>query len=175
MKKRIVFDILKIGEYMLKIIDYELKYSKAIDELDYSYWANSETDGSSSSEIKDGDIVKIALLDEKVVGLLHIRLIGDLADFYHILVLKEHWKLGIGTKLMQSALDKLYNMNIKTMIASAVEFEGHVNSEKLLRKFGFEEMYRVKNYWNSLYPGHYCEQCGNNNCHCGVVVFLKKL
>ena len=39
----------------------------------------------------------------------------------------------------------------------------------------FRELYRINNYWNSLYPGEYCKQCGSNNCHCGVIVFLKRL
>lgn len=76
---------------------------------------------------------------------------------------------------MQEALIEIDKRNIKTLIAHAVEHDGIVNARRLLEKFGFKEIYNVENYWNSLEPGEYCKQCGNNNCHCGVVVFLKHI
>lgn len=159
---------------MLEIVDYKKDYAKDVDYLDEKYWGICETE-RVSNDIKENDIVKLAKIDNQVIGLLHFKVIGDLIDAYHILIDDDYQNKGIGTKLMQEAFKKINKMNIKTIIAHAVEFEGKVNSKKLLEKFGFKEIYRVSNYWNSLYPGEYCKACGSNNCHCGVVVFMKKL
>lgn len=159
---------------MLKIINYDKDYSEKVDKLDEKYWGSCETD-KVSKDIKPSDIVKIAIIDEAVIGLLHFKQIGDLIDCYHILVDSEYQRQGIATKMMEEALSEVKKRNIKTLVAHAVEHDGVINAGKLLKNFGFEEMYTVNNYWNSLYPDEYCKQCRNNACHCGVVVFLKNL
>lgn len=159
---------------MLEIIDYNSNYSLQVDTLDEKYWGVCETD-KASFEIKQNDIVKIALMNNVVVGLLHFKQIGDLIDCYHILVDDNYQNQKIATRLMEEALTEVDRRNVKTLVAHAVEYDGIVNARKLLEKFGFQEIYSVTNYWNSLYPNEYCKQCGNNNCHCGVVVFLKTL
>lgn len=133
-----------------------------------------ETD-KVSKEIKENDIVKVALVNDKVIGFLHFKPIGDLVDCYHILVKEDYQKNGVATKLMESALVEVKNRSLKTLIAHAVEHEGKVNAKKLLEKFGFKEIYKVKNYWRSLYPGEYCKQCDSYECNCGVVVYLRNL
>lgn len=159
---------------MLNIIDYIDKYADEINNLDEEYWGICETD-KVSAEIKKGDIVKIALIDDTVVGLLHFKTIGNLIDCYHILVKGGYQHQGIATKLMQKALDDISKQHFKTLVAHAVEHDGVINAQQLLENFGFTEFYRVDNYWESLYPGAYCKQCDNCHCHCGVVVYIKKL
>lgn len=159
---------------MLKIVNYINNYDSQLDALDEAYWGICETE-KVSSEIKERDIVKIAIYDNVVVGFLHFKQIGDLIDCYHILIDNSYQRQGIATRLMQEALFEAEKRNIKTLIAHAVEHDGYVNARKLLEKFGFKEMYRVKGYWNSLYPNEYCKQCDSNSCHCGVVVYLKNL
>ena len=41
-----------------------------------------------------------ALIDNKVVGILHFKQLGDLIDCYHILVEGKYQKLGIGSALL---------------------------------------------------------------------------
>lgn len=159
---------------MFEVIDYNKNYSEQIDLLDENYWGKCETE-KVSEDIKENDIVKVALIDNKVIGLLHFKQIGDLIDCYHILVADEYQKQGVATKLMQEAILEIKSRNVRTLIAHAVIHDGAINASKLLKKFGFNEIYRVNNYWDSLYPGEYCKQCGNNNCHCGVVVFIKNI
>lgn len=159
---------------MLEIIDYDSNYSLQVDTLDEKYWGVCETE-KASSEIKLNDIVKIALMNNVVVGLLHFKQIGDLIDCYHILVDDNYQNQKIATRLMVEALTEVDRRNVKTLVAHAVEHDGIVNARKLLEKFGFKEIYSVTNYWDSLYPNEYCKQCENNDCHCGVVVFLKNL
>lgn len=158
----------------IKIIDYKQEYASQFDALDYAYWGKNEIE-VPSSEIDDKSIVKLAIKDEKVVGLLHFKMIGDLIDVYHILVNDKFYHQGIATALMKEGLKEIDKQNIKTLIAHAVEHDGKINAEKLLKQFDFHEIYRVKEYWNALYPGEYCKQCGNNHCRCGVVVYIKQM
>lgn len=158
----------------IKIIDYIETYATQFDALDYSYWGNSE-EGEASGEIDDKSIVKLAIKDDKVIGLLHFKIIGDSVNAYHVLVDHQFYQQGIATALMEEGLKEISKYNIHTMIAHAVEHDGQVNAEKLLKHFGFQESYRVKEYWDALYPGSYCKQCGNNHCHCGVVVYIKQI
>lgn len=159
---------------MFRITDYNDKYALQVDKLDENYWGACETK-KVSEDIKENDIAKLALVNDNVVGLLHFKQIGDLIDCYQILVDANYQHQKIATKLMEEALASASKRNVKTLIAHAVEHDSVVNAKKLLENFGFKEMYKVNNYWNSLYPGEYCKQCDNNSCHCGVVVFIKNL
>ena len=157
---------------MLEIIDYNKCYADEVDKLDIEYWGKCEST-NVSEDIKQNDIVKLALIDNKLVGLLHFKPIGNLLDCYHVLVDNNFQRQGIASSLMSEALKEAENRKFKTLIAHAVEHDGKVNARKLLEKFGFIEVYSVNNYWDSLYPNEFCKQCGNNSCHCGVVVFMK--
>ena len=159
---------------MFQIMDYNSKFDLQIDALDESYWGICETD-KASVEIKNNDIVKLAVKDNCVLGLLHFKPIGDLIDCYHIIVDPRYQHQGIASQLMAEGLKAAKDRGMKTVVAHAVEHDGIVNAKKLLEKFDFQEMYSVKDYWNSLEPGEYCKQCGNYHCHCGVVVFVKKI
>lgn len=159
---------------MVKIIDYTSSLANAIDDLDESYWGVCETE-KVSLDIKANDIVKIALDKDKVVGMLHFKIIGDLVDAYHILVDEEYQHQGIATKLMREAFKEIEKLNVKTIIAHAVIHDGKINAKKLLENFGFKEIYQVENYWDALSPNTYCKQCNSNKCHCGVAVYLKKV
>lgn len=48
--------------------------------------------------------MKLALIDNKVVGILHFKQLGDLIDCYHILVEGKYQKLGIGSALLGCAI-----------------------------------------------------------------------
>lgn len=159
---------------MLKIINYIDQYATQVNELDEEYWGKCET-ATVTEEIKKNDIAKIALIDDTVVGLLHFKQIGDLIDCYHVLVKNQYQRQGIATALMKHALNEVGNRSVKTLIAHAVEHDGIINAQRILEKFQFRQIYKVTNYWNSLYPNEYCKQCDSNVCHCGVVVFIKEL
>lgn len=159
---------------MYEIKDYNSKYSSQVDDLDKEYWGECETD-KVSNDIKENDIVKIAVIDDKVIGFLHFKQIGDFIDCYHVLILEKYRNKGIATKMMEIAITEAKKKNIKTLIVHAVEQDGVVNARMMLEKCGFKEIYSVKNYWESIYPGEYCKQCDSNKCHCGVVVFIKYL
>lgn len=128
-----------------------------------------------SREIKENDIVKIALVDDKVIGFLHFKQIGNLIDCYHALIQRDYRNKGIATKMMENAIEEAKHRDVKTLIVHAVEHDGVVNARRQLENCGFKEIYSVENYWEALYPGEYCKQCKSNKRHCGVVVMIKHL
>ena len=158
----------------MEIVKYSTKYNDAINQLDLDYWGPCGTD-KASDEMQKGDIIRLALEDGELIGLLHFKPIGDLLDCYHILVADSYQRKGVATKLFEDAFLEIRDRNFKSLVAHAVEHEGKVNALPLLQKFGFLEIYRVTNYWSVLEPLAYCKQCQSNHCHCGVVVFLKKM
>ena len=117
----------------------------------------------------------MAFFDNELIGFLHFKQIGDLIDCSNVLVKEKYRNHNVATKLMSEAFLETNKRNIKILVAHAVEHDGVVNAKRLLEKFSFEEIYNVKNYWRSLYPGEFCKQCKSNDCHCGVVVYLKRI
>ena len=164
-----------VGYMNYYIKDYDSVYDEQLDLLDDNYWGENSGTKKVSEDINDDDIFKIALINNELVGFLHFKQIGDMIDCYHILVKEDYQKHNIASNLMTQAMIEINNRDVKNLIAHAVMHDGNINAKKLLEKFGFKEIYRVNNYWNSLYPGEFCKQCNSNNCHCGVVVYLKSL
>lgn len=156
-------------------VPYEEKYLEEMDYIEDAYWSLEE-DESINDEIDDNSIIEVALDDNHVVGFLHAQVIGDQLEIHNILVKDEYQKKGIATHLMEDILKKTDDLGIKTSIANAVAIRGeHINSEKLLKKFGYKEIYRVEGYWDAIYPGYYCRQCDSKKCCCSNVVFLKNM
>jgi len=158
----------------MEIIDYNEHYALKLNKLDSNYWGYNKKD-NISDKITSQDIMKLAIIDDKVIGMLDLKIIENLADLNQILIEEKYQKQGVGTKLMEKSIQELKKKNIETMIAHAVECNGNINSKKLLKNFGFKELSRVQNYWNSVYPNHYCKQCDSKNCYCGVVVYMKEM
>ena len=74
------------------------------------------------------------------MGFVHAQKIGDLLEIYNVLVKKDYHK-GIATHLMQDILDVAVNLKMKNSITNAVAIRGeHINSEKLLKKFGYQKI-----------------------------------
>lgn len=156
-------------------VPYEEKYLSEMDKIEDAYWS-LESDESIKDEIDDNSIIEVVLDDNHVVGFLHAQVIGDQLEIHNVLVKNDYQRRGIATHLMDDILKRAYDLGIKTSIANAVAIRGeHINSEKLLKKFGYKEIYRVEGYWDAIYPGYYCRQCDSHKCYCSNVVFLKIL
>ena len=154
-------------------VKYDERYLREMDEIEDAYWGLEDGE-SIKDEIDDNSIIEVALDDNHVVGFLHAQVIGDAMEIHNVLVKDEYQKKGIATRLMENVLKEAYSLNIKTSIANAVAIRGrHINSEKLLKKFGYKDIYRIEGYWDAIYPGYYCRQCDSKKCYCSNVVFLK--
>lgn len=156
-------------------VNYDEKYLKEMDEMEDNYWG-LEDDESIKDEIDNNSIIEVALLDNHVVGFLHAQVLGDQLEIHNVLVKEEYQKCGIATHLMEDMLKSASDLKMKTSIANAVAIRGErINSLPLLKKFGYEEIYRVERYWDAIYPGYYCRQCDSRKCYCSNVVFLKRM
>lgn len=82
--------------------------------------------------------------------------------------------LGLGTKLLKTVLDALNKKEVDKFISTAWEHSGVTNISSLLKKFGFVEKFKIRNYWyeDSLKKKYLCPVCGNP-CHCNCVVYIK--
>lgn len=159
----------------IKYVSYDEKYLREMDELEDAYWS-LETGESINDEIDNNSIIEVAIDNNHVVGFLHAQVIGDQLEIHNVLVKDEYQRRGIATHLMEDILSKAVSLKIKTSIANAVAIRGDIiNSEALLKKFGYEEIYRVEGYWDAIYPGYYCRQCDSKKCYCSNVVFLKRM
>lgn len=146
-----------------------------MDELEDAYWS-LETGESINDEIDNNSIIEVAIDNNHVVAFLHAQIIGDQLEIHNVLVKDEYQRRGIATHLMEDILNKAIDLKIKTSIANAVAIRGDIiNSEALLKAFGYEEIYRVEGYWDAIYPGYYCRQCDSKKCYCSNVVFLKRM
>ena len=158
---------------MVKIIDYDEKFLNQIEILDGDYWGRNSQEKYGDT-INEHSLIKLAIEDNKLIGLIHCQIIGDLLDIYHLLIQQDYQKRGIGTLLMNAIMEEVDKRNIQNSIANAVITKGeHMNAEKILLHFGYQEMYRVNDYWHSLEPDIYCSACKSNNCKCGSAFFLK--
>lgn len=156
-------------------VSYDEKYLREMDELEDAYWS-LEAGESINDEIDNNSIIEVALDNDHVVGFLHAQVIGDQLEIHNVLVKDEYQRQGIATHLMDDILNKTKHFKIKTSIANAVAIRGeYINSEALLKAFGYEEIYRIEGYWDAIYPGYYCRQCDSNKCYCSNVVFLKRM
>lgn len=159
----------------IKYVSYDEKYLSEMDEIEDAYWS-LETGESINDEIDNNSIIEVALDNNHVVGFLHAQVIGDQLEIHNVLVKDEYQRRGIATHLMEDILNKAIDLKIKTSIANAVAIRGDIiNSEALLKAFGYEEIYRVEGYWDAIYPGYYCRQCDSKKCYCSNVVFLKRM
>lgn len=159
----------------IKYVSYDEKYLREMDELEDAYWS-LETGESINDEIDNNSIIEVAIDNNHVVAFLHAQVIGDQLEIHNVLVKEEYQRHGIATHLMEDILNKAIDLKIKTSIANAVAIRGDIiNSEALLKKFGYEEIYRVEGYWDAIYPGYYCRQCDSKKCYCSNVVFLKRM
>ncbi|APM37888.1 GNAT family N-acetyltransferase [Clostridium kluyveri] len=82
-------------------------------------------------------------IDNKVVGYLHftgyrkgrraMRYTAEISYYIH----NDYQRQGIGTKMMEFALEKSKELNLKNLIAILLEW--NIPSIRLLEKFGFKE------------------------------------
>lgn len=159
----------------IKYVSYDEKYLSEMDEIEDAYWS-LEVGESINDEIDNNSIIEVALDNNHVVAFLHAQVIGDQLEIHNVLVKDEYQRRGIATHLMEDILNKAIDLKIKTSIANAVAIRGDIiNSEALLKAFGYEEIYRVEGYWDAIYPGYYCRQCDSKKCYCSNVVFLKRM
>ena len=159
----------------MKIIDYEQKYKYEIMKLQANQWGDGSDSDDIFNNINDYSI-KLAVEENKVIGTLIFHEKNKYTLYLDMIVISPNFqKLGIGTLFMQYAIDYAKSHNFKQIESEAIEANGHINSKKLLDKFGFVETRSIKNYWGILTPNFNCKECGHMPCTCTMHEYYKYL
>lgn len=160
-------------EEKVVLIDYDEIYADEIDEIERQEWGvNGE---SIREEISDNLVIKLAKYQEKIVGCAYAKVIGDLFYIEVIIVKPEYQHQHIGSLFMDYFLEYAKEHKLANMVGEGVCTYGRLNIEGIMKKYGFLEVFRVKNYWGARYPEASCKSCGQKPCVCTGVIFVKHL
>lgn len=157
----------------INIVDYKPEYLSQIETIHKNQWGNVENDYEIASQ--NDNFIKVAIYNNKVVGEGSGRIIGDSFHITSIVIAPEFQYQGIGTKFMTAILDHAKKTNCKIVWCEAIEAKGKTNSKKLLEKFGFNELYKIKGYWGSLDPNYVYTECGHTPCQCIMHFYIKEI
>lgn len=95
------------------------------------------TSNSFEYEISNKEaILRVAVLDGKIVGYVCVRTILDLTHLLNLSVLPEFRRLGIGSMLLNSVLLTLRQLDSDSDVTLEVR-ESNIAAIKLYEKFGF--------------------------------------
>lgn len=168
--QKLCYDI--AGENMnIQIVGYDEKYADQIDAIEAEEW---EVTGARV-EVEEGAIFWIALDEEKVIGTLYGRQVGDLFHIDVLIIQKDYRFQGVGTLLMQKMLEEMQKKNIRNIVGTVVFSNGKMNAENIMKLFDFRELFRIKGYWGADDPNTTCKICHHKPCDCTCVIFLKEL
>lgn len=92
-------------------------------------------------------ILKVAVLNEKIVGYVCIRCMLDTAHILNLAVLPELRRRGIGSSLLQSALEELRQLRPDVESLTLEVRESNTPAIKLYEKFGFTITGRRRGYY----------------------------
>jgi len=99
-------------------------------------------------EISNRDaVLQVAEIDNKPAGYVCIRTILDVTHIMDIAVSPELRRAGIGTRLLQSALQQVRSMQRDLKIITLEVRESNIAAVRLYEKFGFKEIGRRKDYY----------------------------
>jgi len=95
----------------------------------------------------DDTILKVATFDNKIIGYVCVRTILDVTHILNIAVLPEFRRRGIGSMLLEDALQELKRLRADINIITLEVRESNTAAIKLYEKFGFKIMGRRHGYY----------------------------
>jgi len=154
----------------IKIVEFDPKYTDAVDAIEIAEWYYLPP---TQKNIDAGMVYRVALEDDKVVGAAYGRKIGDLFVLDTCIVEKEYRGTPTGFHLSMSLLEYAKEQGCSNLVVELL-VNGDTRTEKVMRRFGFKEVLRVKGWWKCDTEDP-CKRCGGNPCDCVCVFFLKEL
>lgn len=109
----------------------------------------------------------------KVVGFIYLIFNAEVATIKSIAIDEGYQNKGVGTQLIETVLANFYTgFEYFEVIAWERSDTGQVPLENLLKRIGFDEQKRKRNFWHedSILRGYTCPSCGNP-CNCNAVIF----
>ena len=87
----------------------------------------------------------VAVIDDLIVGFCIIRRTGDDGEITNIAVRKSHRGIGVGEKLLKSALDHVRDMKFQLVFLEVRQ--SNLAAIKLYEKYGFDHLSIRKGYY----------------------------
>lgn len=92
-------------------------------------------------------------------------------------VLKAHSGKGIASEFYRLRIKSLEDkVPAIAMSAWRRSDNGDINIKSIAEKFGFEAKYEINDKWLQLSrddPNYYCDSCGDGDCHCSAVIYVR--
>lgn len=92
-------------------------------------------------------ILKVAVLNNQIIGYVCLRTILDVTHVSNLAVLPEFRRRGIGSMLLQDALQELKHSGIETNLVTLEVRESNIAAIRLYEKFGFKIIGRRIGYY----------------------------
>ena len=160
-----------------KIVDYENKYAKLIDDMEIEQWGEWGEE-SIDDFVSETEIIRVALYNDEFVGVAYGELDGDKSFWIDVICLVPRFqKCGFGTFMLEDIINVAKSkFNVNTIKTESVFVNGHSNSKKMLENTGFK-VYKQqeKGYWGKLYPQVFCTECNHCPCECTTLFYELKL
>lgn len=156
------------------LIDYEEKYADIINEIEENQWGRWCT-GDIRDEIGFHTHIKLAKLDDEIVGVGYGKRIGDAFYIQVIVIRPKYQHMHIGSMFMDHFINYSKSLKLTKIICEGVLVNNKMNIEYTMKKYNFKEILRIKEYWGYKYPSDWCKECGSKPCKCTNVIFVKEL
>ena len=158
----------------LILIDYQEKYADKVNEIEEGQWGRWCT-GDIRDEISAHTHIKLAQVNDEIVGVGYGKRIGDAFYIQVIVIIPKYQHQHIGSVFMDYFISYARNMKLANIVCEGVLVNNNMNILNIMRKYGFKELIRIKEYWGYKYPDDWCKECGFKPCKCTNVIFVKEL
>ncbi len=156
------------------LIDYEEKYADVINAIEKEQWGKWNT-GDIRDEIELHTHIKLAKLDEEIIGIAYGKRLGD-AFYIQVIVIKPKYQhQHICSMFMDYFIDYSKKLELSNIVCEGVLVNDKINIENIMKKYEFKEVIRIKEYWGYKFPNVLCKECGSKPCKCTNVIYIKNL
>lgn len=156
------------------LIDYEEKYADEINKIEKEQWWTWGT-GDIRNEIGKHTLIKLAKLNDEVVGVAYGKRVGDAFYIQAIVIKPDYQHKHIGSMFMDCFINYANSLNLANIVCEGVLVNNKMNIENLMKKYNFKEVLRIKDYWGYKFPDDFCTECNSKLCKCTNVIWVKEL
>ena len=161
-------------QHKIELIDYEEKYADTINKIEEDQWG-IWCSGDIRDEITPHTHIKLVQVNQEVAGIGYGKRVGD-AFYIQVIVIKpEYQHQHLGSIFMDYFIEYANSLDLNNIICEGVLVNNHMNILNIMKKYDFEEILRIKDYWGYKYPEDWCKECESKPCKCTSVIFVKKL
>lgn len=154
------------------LIDYEEKYANVMNKIEEEQWGSWN---NIKDEIGENTEVKLAQVNNEIVGFGYGKRIGDTFYIQVIIVKPKYQHEHIGSMFMEHFINYSKSLGLEKIVFEGVLANGTLNIEGIVKKYGFKELIRIKEYWGYKFPDVLCTECNLKPCKCTNVIFVKEL